>query len=160
MIYTIKTEQFLPISSDVAWAFFSSPQNLARITPASLNFKIKSDETDVPIHDGQRIEYTVSPIAGFPMLWVSEIRDLHSPSKFVDIQRIGPYEIWEHTHTFIEDDGGVLVHDSVRYKLPFGLFGRFLHWLFIRRQLKNIFKYRETKLNHLFILNATHDNSD
>jgi len=32
--------------------------------------------------------------------------------------------------------------DAVEYRLPFGVLGRLVHWLFVRRQLRAIFDYR------------------
>ena len=41
-IYHLKRTQILPITQREAWDFFSSPKNLAVITPQEMNFKIVS----------------------------------------------------------------------------------------------------------------------
>lgn len=41
-IYQLKTTQKLPVSLNYAWEFFSNPENLAKITPSGLSFKINS----------------------------------------------------------------------------------------------------------------------
>jgi ligand-binding SRPBCC domain-containing protein len=43
----------------------------------------------------------------------------------------------------------VEVTDLVDYKLPFGILGKFAHWLFVDKQLKEIFEYRQQKLVEL-----------
>ena len=40
-VYPLKREQWLPIPVEEAWAFFSTPRNLDRITPPELGFKIQ-----------------------------------------------------------------------------------------------------------------------
>jgi hypothetical protein len=42
------------------------------------------------------------------------------------------------------------MHDIVHYKAPFGFLGRIANALFIKKKLKEIFDYREQKLNQLF----------
>ncbi|WP_299585566.1 hypothetical protein [Mucilaginibacter sp.] len=43
--YLVKTELAIPISLDEAWDFFSSPLNLAKITPKEISFVVTSDQT-------------------------------------------------------------------------------------------------------------------
>jgi ligand-binding SRPBCC domain-containing protein len=38
-VYSLHTEQFIPISLQEAWDFFSSPANLAKITPEKMVLK-------------------------------------------------------------------------------------------------------------------------
>ena len=45
-------EQTLPISINEAWEFFSTPKNLAKITPAELGFHIVTELDDSPIYNG------------------------------------------------------------------------------------------------------------
>ncbi len=55
MRHVFEREQFLPIPIDKAWRFFSDPRNLAKITPATLDFQIISPVPD-KCHDGLIIE--------------------------------------------------------------------------------------------------------
>ncbi|MEO7265782.1 MAG: hypothetical protein ABIW38_12770, partial [Ferruginibacter sp.] len=63
-IYNFKTIQVMPVSMEEAWNFFSSPANLAAITPEKLQFKIISAHNGEVMYPGQLIEYTVKPILG------------------------------------------------------------------------------------------------
>jgi ligand-binding SRPBCC domain-containing protein len=38
-MHQFKAEQFLPITKEKAWDFFSSPKNLSVITPPEMDFK-------------------------------------------------------------------------------------------------------------------------
>ena len=133
--------QRLPITLEEAWDFFSSPKNLAEITPDHLGFKILSG-ADTDMYPGQIIEYTVKPILGIPMYWMTEIKNVAYQSFFIDEQRYGPYTLWHHKHFFKEIEGGVEMRDIVHYKIPLGLLGRIVNWLFVQRQLQQIFNYR------------------
>lgn len=146
-----KTEQFLPIEINKAWDFFSSPKNLARITPPELDFNIltQTDE-EKEIYEGMLIEYTVKPLFGIPVKWKTKITKVDKPNKFTDDQQKGPYKKWEHTHTFYEKDNGVLMTDLVIYELPFGLLGDLVHKLLVRKKVAHIFAYRKEVLKKMF----------
>lgn len=148
--YTLRRTQFLPISLDQAWDFFSSPDNLRAITPEYMDFNVTSIQPTPKMYEGQIITYTVKPVLGIPMRWMTEITHVESPVYFVDEQRIGPYVIWHHEHHFIPKNGGVEMTDIVNYVLPFGIFGRIAHALFIRKQLEGIFDYRIQVLEKKF----------
>ena len=147
-IYTLQVQQFLNMPLDKAWEFFSSPGNLARITPPHMGFHITSG-TPAKMYPGQIITYRVSPVPGITVNWVTEITHVSKGSYFVDEQRFGPYRMWHHEHHFEPKDGGVLMTDRVSYKLPYGVFGRMAHFLFVRKQLEQIFAYRERFLGEM-----------
>ena len=128
--------------------FFSSPLNLATITPPWLNFEVCSRVPD-QIHSGLIIEYRVSPVAGLPLRWLTEITQCRPPFYFVDEQRTGPYRLWHHQHHFEQTDNGTLMTDTVHYQLPYGVFGAFLHPM-VERKLLEIFNFRQQKLQQLF----------
>ena len=149
-VYSLNTTQFVPVSMEKAWDFFSSPENLEKITPSYMRFKILTNVKDTPVYEGMRIEYKVSPILGIPLPWVTLISEVQSPYKFKDIQLKGPYKLWEHTHSFKKVDGGVEMTDTLRYALPLGILGRLAHFIFVKRQVEEIFHYRKGVLDKLF----------
>jgi ligand-binding SRPBCC domain-containing protein len=53
-VFSIRRRQLLPISIEEAWAFFSSPHNLAKITPLKMNLQIFEigDEISYSVPDG------------------------------------------------------------------------------------------------------------
>ena len=148
-IYTLEAEQHLSISVDDAWAFFSSPKNLMKITPEHMNFRITSGEP-AKAYEGQIITYKVSPVPFISVNWVTEITSVVDGVRFVDEQRFGPYTMWHHEHSFEKTDQGVLMKDKVSYKLPLGILGHLAHGLFVKGQLKGIFDYRTQVLKELF----------
>ena len=146
-----RTEQFLPVTIEKAWDFFSSAKNLSLITPPAMDFKIVSDLADAPVYEGMLIDYTVRPLLGIKVRWQTEICKVQKPLFFTDRQVKGPYKLWEHTHTFTIQPNGVLMKDEVRYRLPLGILGGLMNQLVVRKKLEEIFRYREKTLLKLFI---------
>lgn len=149
-IYTLSSVVEIPIPVSKAWLFFSSPENLAKITPPEMNFLITSG---VPkkAYTGQIISYKVNVVKGISMNWVTEITSVEFENYFVDEQRFGPYKMWHHEHFFEKiDDNNCRIIDKVSYKLPFGLIGKWCHKLFIKKRLNAIFEFRSTVIKNHF----------
>lgn len=140
-VYELYREQWVPRPLEEVFAFFSRPENLAKITPRSLGFQIITPQP-IAMRAGTLIDYTVRPF-GFPVHWTTLITDYEPPVRFVDVQLKGPYTFWHHTHTFAAAGGGTQLTDRVRYALPFGPLGRIANLLAVRRQVRGIFDYRE-----------------
>ena len=66
-VYSVKHVQQIPVTIEKAWNYFSRPDNLADITPASLGFTIRSAQQGERMYAGQIIEYTVRPVLGIPL---------------------------------------------------------------------------------------------
>lgn len=148
-LYQLHSKQALPITKDKAWDFLSNPANLKVITPEHMGFHILAG-TDRPMFSGQIIQYMVSPFPGYTTKWVTEITHVNEGNYFVDEQRFGPYALWHHKHFIKEIEGGVEMEDIIDYKIPFGILGQLAHPLIVKKQLLQIFKYREQKLKELF----------
>jgi len=133
-----------------AWAFFSDPANLCKITPSHLGFKIISKHHGEKMYPGQIIEYKVKPLMGIPLYWMTEITHVEEQKYFVDEQRFGPYSMWHHQHHFKPTKDGVLMTDIVHYKLPLYFLGDLAHGLFVKKQLKQIFDFRFEAAERLF----------
>lgn len=145
-IYTGSIEIALP--RDKVFSFFGNAENLERITPPSLGFKILTP-TPIEMKTGALIEYRIS-LHGIPMTWRTEITKWDPPHEFVDTQLSGPYKQWIHRHTFIEKDATTtLIEDEVRYRLPFEPFGDLARF-FVEREIKGIFDYRQKIVAEVF----------
>lgn len=141
-VYCLKTVQKIPVSLDVAWDFFSKPENLKTITPENLGFNVISKHHGEKMYAGQIIEYTIRPLLHIPLYWMTEITHVTDKKYFVDEQKVGPYKLWHHQHHFREMEGGIEMTDIVHYKIPFGFVGSIAHFLFVKRQLQAIFQFR------------------
>ena len=149
-IYQIHEELEVAASLEQVWDFISSPVNLKEITPDYMGFEITTPGLPDKIYPGLMISYKVRPVLGINMSWLTEITQVREPFYFVDEQRAGPYSIWHHEHTLKATEKGVLMSDLVTYRLPLGPLGAMAHGLFIQKQLRGIFQYREAALVQLF----------
>lgn len=149
--YVLRTEQKIPISLDEAWDFFSSPLNLAKITPKEMNFIVTSDyNKDAKMYPGMIITYKVSPVFGIKMNWMTEITHVKEGEYFVDEQRFGPYALWHHQHHFKVIEGGVQMNDILNYAIPYGIIGTIGNAILVKREINKIFAYREKAIVELF----------
>ena len=149
-IYSLHQELDLAVSPEKLWDFISSPINLKEITPDYMGFEISTPGLPHKIYPGLMISYKVRPVLGINMNWLTEITQVQEPHYFVDEQRSGPYSIWHHEHKLKATDKGVLMSDLVTYRLPAGPLGTMAHGLFVKKQLRGIFEYRELALVERF----------
>jgi ligand-binding SRPBCC domain-containing protein len=145
-----KWETVVAGSMDDVWTFFSNPANLQKITPEDMNFKVLSDIAGIQMYPGMLIRYLVSPLAGIPMKWVTEITAFEERRYFIDEQRSGPYAFWHHEHRFAPVDEGIMMTDLLHYALPFGIFGRMVNKFMVARRIDHIFEYRQKIIHELF----------
>lgn len=148
-LFRFEEEQTIPATLERVWDFFSSPVNLKVITPPYMGFDILTPVPD-RMEPGTIIAYTVRPLWGIPMLWVTEITHVEPLRFFVDEQRFGPYRFWHHRHTFTPVDGGVRMTDLVYYALPVPVIDRIINRLLVRPRIEEIFAFRRRKIIELF----------
>ncbi|MEE4178316.1 MAG: SRPBCC family protein [Bacteroides sp.] len=149
-MYHLFRKQLLPISLEQGWAFFSDPYNLKTITPPDMGFEVLSFSGKKEIHSGQIIIYSVKPLMGVPVKWVTEITQAEGPFFFVDEQRSGPFSFWHHKHYLKSAENGVEMIDSLHYKMPFGWLGKLVHQIMVKRRLEQIFDFREKAIRERF----------
>lgn len=141
---TLRRSTWIDLPRDTVFPFFADARNLDRITPPWLGFRIL-EEGDLRLQRGARIDYRIR-LKRVPIRWRTEIRDWDPPHRFVDVQLRGPYRLWEHEHTFEEEDGGTWVHDRVDYVVPGGALEPWIHDRLVRPDLERIFDYREDRI--------------
>ncbi|MCH5718601.1 SRPBCC family protein [Niabella hibiscisoli] len=149
-MYSLERTQQLNCTLPEAWRFFSSPHNLSGITPPDMNFVVLSELNDGEFYEGMIIDYKVSPLLNWPLQWRTVITQVQELKSFIDFQQKGPYQYWEHFHEFTPNENGVLMKDLVKYELPFGFLGSWMHRLVVRKKLHDIFDYRYRVLEKLF----------
>jgi ligand-binding SRPBCC domain-containing protein len=131
---------------DTVFAFFSSAENLGRITPPLLKFTILTP-TPIEMKQGALIDYKLR-IRGIPIRWRTLISTWEPPFHFVDEQLKGPYRMWHHTHSFesVEGDTATIMHDNVKYSI---LGGRLAHFM-IKKDIDAIFAFRTQAILEFF----------
>jgi len=145
--FSLEREQWLPRNLDEVFAFFSRPENLQKITPPWLDFRMV--EVPKELVPGAIIRYRLS-WHRLPIWWKTEISEWDPPHRFVDRALSGPYALWNHEHSFEPYDGGTTMRDRVTYALPLGCLGSIAQRLWVRRDVEKIFDYRAEKMRQLF----------
>jgi ligand-binding SRPBCC domain-containing protein len=148
--FHLDTSTWIPADVDRVFQFFAQAENLQRLTPPFLKFRIVTP-LPIAIEQGTTIDYRLS-LRGIPITWRSEITAWDPPRRFVDEQRKGPYRMWKHAHTFEPRDGGTLVRDRVEYA-TWG--GSIVNRLFVAPELRRIFEYRRSMLERTFGSSST-----
>jgi ligand-binding SRPBCC domain-containing protein len=144
--YALERTQKVRVDIEEAFAFFAEPRNLEAITPAWLRFGIV--EAPERVERGSRMRLRLR-LFGWPILWRTEIVDWKPPRSFTDVQRSGPYPLWEHTHRLSPAGGGTEIHDHVRYRVPGGPLAPLVQRLLVGRWLDRIFDYRAVRMREL-----------
>ena len=144
--FVLHAECVLPRPLDEVFDFFSKAENLEKLTPPWMHFKIITP-TPVEMRVGTIIDYRIK-VRYMPLKWRSEITVWEPGVRFVDEQRRGPYRYWRHEHRFAEVDGGTQVVDHIEYGVPGG---SLVHRTMVRPDLVKIFAYRETQQRKLLV---------
>jgi ligand-binding SRPBCC domain-containing protein len=137
--HLLERTQVVPVSLEEAFAFFADARNLERITPPWLRFEIVA--APERLGRGALLSYRLR-LFGVPIRWRTEIVAWTPPRGFVDVQRRGPYLLWEHAHRLAAVEGGTEIYDHVRYRLFGGPVAALVQRLFVRRWLDAIFDFR------------------
>ena len=145
-VHTLDCELITPASLEDTFRIFEDPYNLARITPPWMGFEILTP--DLKMRSGLEIDYRFRWL-GLPMTWRTLITVYEPPHLFVDEALKGPYALWRHRHEFQQTGEGTVVRDHVDYALPLGFLGDIAHALVVRRQVEQIFAYRQTRIAEL-----------
>ena len=144
--FELERTQLVPREQPEAFAFFADPRNLEAITPAWLRFRVVS--TPPAIQRGSRLRYRLR-LFGAPIVWHTVIFDWRPPCTFADVQELGPYPLWVHTHRFTPVSGGTEIYDHVRYRVPGGPLAATVRRYAVRGWLDEIFDFRASALSRL-----------
>lgn len=147
-LHRIRREIWLPRPRAEVFDFFCRASNLERLTPPFLNFHVVTPEP-IEMREGALISYKLR-VHGLPVGWLTRITRWNPPYEFADVQLKGPYALWDHTHRFVEENGGTRMIDQVEYALRLGILGDLAHALLVRRDVENIFTYRNAVIAELF----------
>ena len=146
--YKLQRRQVVDRPLGSVFAFFSRPENLARLTPETLAFRILTP-SPIVMKTGTLIDYTIR-VLGVPVRWRTLITSYDPPHIFVDEQLKGPYAFWHHRHTFRSVEGGTEIMDEVHYAVPGGFLAPLAHTVLVRPQLQKIFTFRQETIQKVF----------
>ena len=138
--FSVEFEQDIDLDREQVFDFFADAQNLERITPPFLRFRIAS-QLPIEMCEGAEILYRLK-IHGISVSWRTRIKVWEPPFRFVDEQIAGPYKRWVHEHRFEEHGCGTRMFDRVDYQPPGGPFAGLINRLVVRSDVAKIFAWR------------------
>jgi ligand-binding SRPBCC domain-containing protein len=121
------------------WEFHVTPACLPLVTHPGITITLV-DTPDIPCL-GARFVMKIMR-CGISVNWTGEYVQFDPPHGFVDRQLAGPFRFWEHSHGFEATTGGTLIRDELTYEPPFGVVGKLVDWVLLRRELRRMFAYR------------------
>ena len=151
MSHHLEFEQWVPFPVERVFAFFSNPENLPRIMPASSATKliVLNRIPAPPPPPGVTAEkvagvgstivssFRIFPFLPFRAPWLARITEFEWNHYFADVQDNGPFKTWHHRHEFCAeirtDVSGTLIRDVVDYEIGFGILGKVANEIFVRR---------------------------
>ncbi|WP_415373778.1 SRPBCC family protein [Patiriisocius sp. Uisw_017] len=92
---------------------------------------------------------------GFYLKHTSKIIKMATPQTFTDIMIEGHFIYFCHDHFFEENDGVTLMKDMLRYKTPYGIFGRIFNVLFLKSHLREFLIKRNEAIKRKAQKNAS-----
>jgi ligand-binding SRPBCC domain-containing protein len=167
MIHQLQFEDWVPFPVPRVFAFFSNPQNLPRIMPASTETRIDELHRVPPPPPPNSVAYPYTAGVGtvivtsfrlFPFLplraqWIARITEFEWNHYFADLQETGPFKRWHHRHEFLHETrdriSGTLVRDVIEYEVGFGPLGALANSFFIEGQMRRTFAQRQQILPQL-----------
>ncbi len=173
MRHSFTTNQWVPYSVELVFAFFANPQNLIPLMPRWNKARVEEAQIIAPplrpvateaslrfrsIAAGAGSLITISfrpfPLSPVRLPWEAHITEFAWNDHFCDEQMRGPFAYWLHCHRVCEESRegvvGTLVTDEVRYEMKMGRAGELAHRVFVAGQLRRLFDYRHAQAEKIF----------
>lgn len=171
MTYDAHFEQWVPVPLERVFLFFANPGNLPRIMPPATGTEVLRVNLVPPpgvaperatITNQQPLagagselvtSFRVLPFLPFRAQWIALITQFEWNHHFADVQKKGPFRRFQHRHEFEAETcngvEGTRVRDVIAYEIGFGILGALVQRLFVARQFRKIFEYRQKALEKL-----------
>jgi ligand-binding SRPBCC domain-containing protein len=164
----LQFEQWVPVPLDRVFLFFANPQNLPRIMPPATETRLDALKLVSPPEHGTTntkslagvgseivTSFRVLPFLPFRARWIALITEFEWDHHFADIQHTGPFKQFHHRHELALEtrDGvpGTTLRDLIVYDVGFGVLGRVANRMFVDRQFRRTFAYRQGALVKLLV---------
>lgn len=146
-----KKKSNLPISQETLFRWHEGEGALKRLIPPWENVSLVQRDPSLEAGSKVHLKNKIGPLS---LSWIAKHTKYDPPNLFEDIQEIGPFKYWKHTHLFetIDKDTSSLT-DSIEYQPP--LFARPFNKI-IRSKIEQMFRFRHQRLlNDLLVLQNT-----
>ncbi|MGB4136249.1 MAG: SRPBCC family protein [Microbacterium sp.] len=111
--------------------------------------RVVAGPTQGMLDDGDEITWSARHF-GIRFRLSSIVSDVDRPRSFRDRQTRGPFALFEHAHWFSPCAGGTLMRDEIEFRSPFGMLGRAVDALAMRRHLIRVITERNDAISAHF----------
>ena len=133
----------VPFSADEVYAWHARPGSFERLTPPWQHVRVIERIGGIESAGTLVFDYRSGPVRG---RWVAVHGDATPGRRFTDRQIHGPFEEWEHTHSFIpQGPDQCIIEDHVEYRLPLGAVSDVLGGMPAERFLERLFRFRHER---------------
>jgi ligand-binding SRPBCC domain-containing protein len=123
---------------ELVFQFHDDPHNLLKILPPYLRVEIV--EAPKRLQPGAVLKYAMC-VGPLRFDWTGEIVEHDAPSRFVDVQRKGPFRTYRHTHLFAAEGGGTRLTDVIEYELPLGPLAELANRIHFQSRLEEVLEH-------------------
>jgi uncharacterized protein (TIGR01777 family) len=133
----------VPFSADEVYAWHARPGAFERLSPPWQHLRVVERIGGIDSGGTLVFEYRSGPVRG---RWVAVHGDATPGRRFTDRQVHGPFEEWEHTHSFIpQGPDQSIIEDHVEYRLPLGAVSDVLGGMPAEHALERVFRFRHER---------------
>ena len=132
----------MPASAEDLFAWHARPGAFERLLPPWERIEIRQSARSLANGDRAELVLRIGPLR---QRMVAEHHALPDGIGFRDVQVVGPFAKWEHTHRMTpadSDNSASCLEDRIQYDIPFGTIGRALLGRTIRQSIERTFAYR------------------
>lgn len=83
---------------------------------------------------------------GFVRHITLKVTEFNTPNLFVDELVKGGFKAYKHEHIFRESEDKTIMIDKFYFESPFGVIGKFVDWIFLKKYMTNLLKTRNKTL--------------
>jgi len=164
----------MPVPLEQVFLFFANPGNLPKISPPKSRAQVIAvrivsppgvgiesatvTNRDPLAGEGSEIvtSFRLAPFLPIRRRWIAQITEFQWNHHFADIQKTGPFKYFHHRHEFTtenrEAQTGTSIRDVIDYEVGFGFLGEIANKVFVRRNLSDLFSYRQKAIQKLLVI--------
>ena len=140
----VRHSSILDCSPDKIFAFVSRPQLWGEVTPSFLEIKVASPP--LKMREGAEYEYDFTRF-GITHRWLTRIEDFQQNKRFTERQILGFFDYWKHTCEVEPHGTKVRLSHFLEYSVPWGLVGKLVDDLWLRKDLQQILEITHKNLS-------------
>lgn len=140
----------MPCAPQELWNWHARPGAFQRLAPPWVRMRLLAMEGGIAPGARVLMEVRRGPIA---LRWDARHPEhplYNPPHSFYDIQKSGPFALWEHTHTMLPGNTRATstLEDHIRFRLPGGPIGNALGKRAIAADLTRMFAFRHARTRY------------